>query len=156
MRSGQVLSGKESACSSEDMGSTPGLVRSPGEKMATHSSILAWRVPWTEESGRQQSMGSQRVGHNWVTNTFTFLQHCIVTKKFRQNQTGDPVPLRLDHVTILPELFFYPVQLPAFPAHQNSSIFIFWGGTELKVEQYRWLWTTRTQGADPQQSNIHL
>ena len=32
--------------------------------MATHSSILAWRVPWTGEPGRLQSMGSQRVGHN--------------------------------------------------------------------------------------------
>ena len=35
-----------------------------GKEMATHSSILAWRIPWTEESGRLQSMGSQRVGHN--------------------------------------------------------------------------------------------
>ena len=32
--------------------------------MATHSSILAWRVPWTEEPGRLQSMGSQNFGHN--------------------------------------------------------------------------------------------
>ena len=32
--------------------------------MAIHSSILAWRIPWTEEPGRLQSMGSQRVGHN--------------------------------------------------------------------------------------------
>ena len=35
--------------------------------MATHSSILAWEIPWTEKPGRLQSMGSQRVGHNWVT-----------------------------------------------------------------------------------------
>ena len=33
--------------------------------MATHSSILAWKIPWIEESGRLQSMGSQRVGHDW-------------------------------------------------------------------------------------------
>ena len=33
--------------------------------MATHSSILAWRVPWTEESGGLQSTGSHRVGHDW-------------------------------------------------------------------------------------------
>ena len=33
------------------------------ERMATHSSILAWRIPWTEEPGGLQSMGSQRVGH---------------------------------------------------------------------------------------------
>ena len=32
--------------------------------MATHSSILAWRIPWAEEPSRLQSMGSQRVGHN--------------------------------------------------------------------------------------------
>ena len=37
------------------------------KEMATHSSILAWRIPWTEEPGRLQSMGLQRVGHNWVT-----------------------------------------------------------------------------------------
>ena len=41
-----------------DVGSIPGLGRSPKE-MATHSSILAWRIPWTEEPGRLQSMGSQ-------------------------------------------------------------------------------------------------
>ena len=32
--------------------------------MATHASVLAWRIPWAEEPGRLQSMGSQRVGHN--------------------------------------------------------------------------------------------
>ena len=37
------------------------------EGMAIHSSILAWRIPWTEEPGGLQSMGSQRVGHDWVT-----------------------------------------------------------------------------------------
>ena len=35
--------------------------------MATHSSIPAWRIPWTEEPGGLQSMGSQRVEHDWVT-----------------------------------------------------------------------------------------
>ena len=37
------------------------------KEMATHSSILAWRIPWTEELGWLQSMGSQRVGHVWAT-----------------------------------------------------------------------------------------
>ena len=41
--------------------------------MATHSSILAWKILWTEESGKLQSMGSHRVGHDWTTNTFTFI-----------------------------------------------------------------------------------
>ena len=39
------------------------------KEMATHSSILAWRISWTEDPGGLQSMGLQRVGHNWVTNT---------------------------------------------------------------------------------------
>ena len=38
----------------------------------THSSIPAWRIPWTEEPGRLQSMRSQRVGHDWLTNTFQY------------------------------------------------------------------------------------
>ena len=41
------------------------------KEMATHSSILTWRIPRTEESGGLQSMGSQRVGHDWMTNTHT-------------------------------------------------------------------------------------
>ena len=45
----------------------------PMEKgMATHSSILAWRIPWTGEPGRLQSMGLQRVGHDWATNTYIY------------------------------------------------------------------------------------
>ena len=47
-----------------DSGLIPGLGRSPGEEMATHSSILAWKIPWTEDPGRLESMGQQRVGHN--------------------------------------------------------------------------------------------
>ena len=43
--------------------------------MATHPSTLAWKIPWTEEPGRLQSMGSLRVGHNWATSLslFTFM-----------------------------------------------------------------------------------
>ena len=45
----------------------------PLEKgMATHSSILAWRIPWAEESGRLQRIGSQRVRHHGASNTVTF------------------------------------------------------------------------------------
>ena len=42
------------------------------KEIATHSSIVAWRIPWTKEPDRLQSMGSQRVRHNWAINT-TFL-----------------------------------------------------------------------------------
>ena len=58
--------GKESACNAGDPGLIPGSGRSPGEGTATHSSILAWRIPWTEEPGGLQSMQLQRVGHDWL------------------------------------------------------------------------------------------
>ena len=43
------------------------------KRMATHSSILAWRIPWTEEPGGRQSMGSQRVDHNRATKQLDLL-----------------------------------------------------------------------------------
>ena len=57
--------GRESACSVGDPGSIPSLGEENAlEKgMATHFSILAWRIAWTEEAGGLQPMGSQRVGH---------------------------------------------------------------------------------------------
>ena len=51
-------------------------VNGPREKaMAPHSSTLTWKIPWAEEPGMLQSMGSQRVGHDWVTSLslFTFM-----------------------------------------------------------------------------------
>ena len=60
--------GKESACNVGDLGWFLGW-EDPLEKgMATHSSILAWGIPWTVSS-----MGLQRVGHDWATFTFFFL-----------------------------------------------------------------------------------
>ena len=44
----------------------------PGEGNGPHSSILAWKIPWAEEPGRLQSMGSQPVGHDWVTSLWLF------------------------------------------------------------------------------------
>ena len=55
---------KNSHANAGDLGSIHGLGRAPGEEMATHSSILACEIPWTEEPGGLQSMGSQRVGHD--------------------------------------------------------------------------------------------
>ena len=45
--------------------------------MAPHSSTLAWKIPWTEEPGRLQPMGSLRVGHDWSNFTFTFHFHAL-------------------------------------------------------------------------------
>ena len=56
------------------------------KELITHSSILAWKIPWMEKPGRLQSMGSQRVGHNWATSLLLSLPlvpsekaqiHCI-------------------------------------------------------------------------------
>ena len=49
---------------SRDLGLIPGLEDPLEEGTATNSSILAWKIPWTEEPGRLQSIGSQRVGHD--------------------------------------------------------------------------------------------
>ena len=69
--------GKESTGSAGDLG-----WEDPLEKiMAALSSILAWRIPWTVEPGGLQSMGLQRIEHDWVTNTFTF--HEFKQKKHR-------------------------------------------------------------------------
>ena len=54
---------KESACDAGDPGLIPGLGRFLGRGNGTRSSILAWRIPWTEESGRLQFIGSQRAGY---------------------------------------------------------------------------------------------
>ena len=64
--------GKESACNARDLGLIFGLGKSLEKGMAIHSSFLAWKIPWTEELGRLQSIGSLRVGHDWAANTFTF------------------------------------------------------------------------------------
>ena len=59
--------GKASACNAGDLGSIPGSGRPVEKEIATHSSTLAWRIPWMEEPGKLESMGSQRVRHDWAT-----------------------------------------------------------------------------------------
>ena len=58
------------------------------DTMAPHSSTLAWKIPWTEEPGRLQSMGSQRVRHDWATSLslFTFMHW---------SRKGQPTPVFL-------------------------------------------------------------
>ena len=59
-----------------------------GERMETHSSTLAWKIPWMEQPGRLQSMGSRRVGHDWATSfsLFTFMHW---------RRKGQPTPVFL-------------------------------------------------------------
>ena len=60
------------------------------EGMATHSSILAWRIPWTEEPGGLWSMGSQRFGHDWVTEHMNI--KCIYPFKLEFPSFPDNMP----------------------------------------------------------------
>ena len=62
--------------------------------MASHSSIPAWEISWTEEPDGLQSMGSQRVGHYWATNTFTnTADWTIIDKRYLlRPQTTFPTP----------------------------------------------------------------
>ena len=83
-------SSTESACQCLLIGGragwNPGSRRYPEKNMATHFTILAWEIPWTEELGELQSMGLQRVGHN-ATHT---LEACTSLKEELGNNTELP------------------------------------------------------------------
>ena len=69
--------GKESACSAGGLGSKSGSRKSPGERNDNPLSILAWRIPRTEDPDGLQSMRSQRVRYNWATNTPTLYSNNV-------------------------------------------------------------------------------
>ena len=71
---------KEFACNAGDLGSTWVGKIPLEEDMATPSSILAWRIPWTEEPGGSHSMGSKRVGHYGATKHSTAKMHAFSTE----------------------------------------------------------------------------
>ena len=106
-----VLVGSEvkvSACNAGDLGSIPGSGRSPGEGNGTHSSILAWRIPWMEEPGGLQSTGLQRVRHNWVTSLtwpiFSFSS--LIYRNYLYIKTINLIPVIC--IAMLPSLPFVP------------------------------------------------
>ena len=86
--------GKESTWHAEDLGLIPGLGRSPRGGHSNPLQYLAWRIPWTEEPGRLQSMGSQRVRHDRVTFTFTLgmLDSPVLLCSDIQNSTTESEP----------------------------------------------------------------
>ena len=57
------------------------------KEMATHSSTLAWKIPWTEKPGRLQSIGSRTVGHNWVTSSHFISLHFTSQKVLNSAST---------------------------------------------------------------------
>ena len=68
--------GKESACQCKRCGFHPWVGKIPlEEEMVTHSSVAAWKIPWTEEPGGLQSPGSQRVRHDSATEQHLLIKH---------------------------------------------------------------------------------
>ena len=93
----------------------------PSEKgMATHSSILAWRIPWTEEPGGLLFMGSERVGHNWATNTFTScFTWDVLGQLFGSASTGGTINAR--HVAGITELWECRSEQDRIPESRSFS-----------------------------------
>ena len=114
------------------------------EEMATHSSILVWKIPLTEEPGRLKSMGSQRVGHNWsdlgpVTCThsfyfrmFDFLFSFLLYSVFMKKKNSFLLAMADSfHTCILSShLFPLPLYDPSWMHFQTfpfSWVLLFWG-----------------------------
>ena len=75
------------------------------KEMATHSFTLAWKIPWTEEPGRLQSMGSQRVGHNWTTLLIVFESLLILSVASENNSKRKWKPYSEANLGLVSELF---------------------------------------------------
>ena len=99
--------------------------------IATHSSILAWRIPWTEETGGLQSIGSQRVGHDWANNTLLtkcfYLPHVLIMLTFHS---------ALFHyiLSFLLRLFYYIIYF----TFEKYIYCIFLSKTSRKYERPSW------------------
>ena len=113
-----------------DLNLISGPGRSPEEGMATHSNILAWRILWTEEPGELQSMGLQRIRHNWVTNTTPI--HGVAKSRTRLSDWTEHYNTLLHHTTtttaplpclLLSDIFFFVDHLPLYCKLQSSRTF---------------------------------
>ena len=80
--------GKASAYNAGDPVSIPGLGRSPGEGNGTLSSLLAWKIPWMEEPGRLQSMGSPRLRFDWATSLHFTSKRCAHAALLHKDTLG--------------------------------------------------------------------
>ena len=121
----------------------------PEKEMATHSSTFAWKIPWTEEHGRLQFMGLQRVGHNWATkhhhhNTFLLEKSCrksiiFKTKKFHQIQLLAPKFVRANRLEVFDCV--QEKQLTHLPGMTNfvPSDYIWWKCLLFTFANQKWL-----------------
>ena len=105
--------------------------------MAPHSSTLAWKIPWTEEPGRQQSMGSQRVGHDCATSLIQLLQkskpstRSTVMKNTFGSYTVNPCGLGGRHIRVTS---IFLLNLPCAPSklqritEAQNNLCLLWRG----------------------------
>ena len=133
---------KEFACSAGDPGLIPGVGRSPGEGMATHSSILAWRIPWTERLPGFSSWGRTELDMTEQLTTFTFISLSIIFSRFI-------------HVITCQNFFFFNLFLAVLGVHCCLRAFSRcseWGlclqwllllqSTGSRTHELQWLWRT--------------
>ena len=109
------------------------LIFDPLEKgMATHSCILAWRIPWTKEPGGLQSTVSQRIGCDWVANTFTFHFHSIRWLLPYRGTLGNQATWRNCVENNQRPSISSPSWVPSHQTtsvlHENEPLWIFWPG----------------------------
>ena len=124
-------------------------VQSLGKEMATHSNILVWKIPWTEEPGRLQSMGSQRVRHNWVINSIT----CILDSAQSVNVTSMRYPIFISNkafsscfpsrvLTILVPFYFhmyFRISFSSITKRGKVLLGLHWIGTSIIFEEKLYL-----------------
>ena len=82
------------------------------KEMATHSSTLAWKIPWMEEPGKLQSMGSQRIGHDWATSLECF--HNFVDKTTELCTLCELYGVRIVYQVVQINLYFSPSRKSAY------------------------------------------
>ena len=111
------------------------------KEMAIHSSTLVWKIPWTEEPGRLQSMGSQRVRHNWVTSlSFPFL-YMWVGKGYEEWNISCEFLISVGTNIVSFGNFLCYTQLsrtPCFSYKISDTIIIAFHST---YELYSWVWS---------------
>ena len=108
------------------------------KEIATHSSILVWRIPWTEEPGELQSTGPQRVGHDWATLLHTEVSHswCVSINVIAQKIHWSSLPTcnhrLLSHMgSQLSSFGFFSSFWPC--CHVTCEISVPWPGIECRL-----------------------
>ena len=121
-------------------------LKDPLEKgMATHSSILAWEIPWTEEPGGLQSLESQRVGHNWVTKHSTAqsikMNMCFIAQLYLT--LCDPMDCRLPGSPVHGILQARILDWVSIPFSRGSSLPRDWTQVSCTADRFFTFWATR-------------